>query len=165
MHPHEALVHRFYDAFAARDGATMAACYHRDLVFHDPAFGTLNADQAGAMWKMLCARAADLKISVSEIRVDDVAGSARWNATYTFTRTKRLVHNEIDAAFQFRDHLIVGHVDRFSFWRWSRQALGTPGWLLGWSPWLRHRIRRGAHEGLTAFTARQHSAAATRPPA
>jgi ketosteroid isomerase-like protein len=161
MHPHEALIHRFYSAFAARDGATMAACYHPDLVFHDPAFGSLNADQAGAMWLMLCARATDLEISVSDVRADDAAGSARWDARYTFSRTRRPVHNQISAAFRFQGHLIVGHVDEFSFWRWSRQALGISGWLLGWSPWLRRRVRAGAREGLASFMERRRADHAT----
>ncbi|MEO8634026.1 MAG: nuclear transport factor 2 family protein [Gemmatimonadales bacterium] len=157
MHPHEALIERFYAAFAARDGAAMAACYHRDLVFSDPAFGTLTADQAGAMWRMLCAKAADLEISVSEVRADDATGSASWDARYTFSRTRRPVHNQISAAFRFREHLIVSHIDRFSFWRWSRQALGLSGWLLGWSPWLQQRVRRSALEGLNGYVERERA--------
>jgi len=42
----------------------------------------------------------------------------------------------------------VRHEDRFSLWRWSRQALGPAGWLLGWSPLLRRRIRSGARRRL-----------------
>lgn len=30
---------RFYEAFARRDAAGMAACYHRLATFEDPAFG------------------------------------------------------------------------------------------------------------------------------
>ncbi len=161
MHPHEALIHRFYVAFAARDGAAMAACYHRDLVFHDPAFETLNADEAGAMWIMLCGRATDLAIAVSDVKADDSTGSANWDARYTFGRARRPVRNQISAEFRFRDGLIVGHVDDFSFWRWSRQALGMIGLLLGWSPWLRRRIRAEARRGLTEYMTRRLSERAT----
>ena len=161
MHQHEALIHRFYSAFAARDGATMAACYHPDLVFHDPAFGALNADQAWAMWMMLCTRAADLEIVVSNVRADEAVGSAKWDARYTFTRTRRPVHNQINAAFRFQNHLIVSHVDDFSFRRWSRQALGASGWLLGWSPWLRQRVRTSARDGLALFMERHRTGHAT----
>lgn len=161
MHPHEALIHRFYSAFATRDGAAMAACYHRDLVFHDPAFETLNADEAGAMWIMLCGRATDLGVAVSDVKADDTTGSANWDARYTFGRTRRPVRNQISAVFRFRDGLIVEHVDDFSFWRWSRQALGMIGLLLGWSPWLRRRIRAEARRALTEYMARHSSDRAT----
>jgi ketosteroid isomerase-like protein len=153
-HPHAALIQRFYDAFAARDGATMATCYHRDLVFHDPAFGTLDARQAGAMWQMLCARASDLAVTVTDIEADDSRGGARWEARYTFSRTRRPVRNRITATFRFQDGLMVAHTDHFSFWRWSRQALGVSGWALGWTPWLQERVRGTARAGLTAFMAR-----------
>ena len=46
------------------------------------------------------------------------------------------------ATFKIADGLIVDHVDRFSFWKWSRQAIGTKGLLLGWTPFLRAQGRR-----------------------
>lgn len=36
-------------------------------------------------------------------------------------------------------------------WRWSRMALGAPGWLLGWSPMLVNRVRGQAARGLQSF--------------
>ena len=48
MHPNAALIHRFYDSFAALDAAGMRACYHPDVVFHDAAFGELRGAEAGA---------------------------------------------------------------------------------------------------------------------
>jgi hypothetical protein len=44
--------------------------------------------------------------------------------------------------------LIVEHVDRFNFWRWSRQALGLPGLVLGWTPVLRKKVGTTATERL-----------------
>ncbi|MDZ4863940.1 MAG: nuclear transport factor 2 family protein [Gemmatimonadota bacterium] len=155
MHPHEVIIERFYTAFAARDGAAMAASYHRDLVFQDPVFGVLTAEQTGAMWTMLCARAPDLKVTVSKVRADDTSGSAAWDAWYTFSRSRRPVHNRISATFRFKDQRIIKHTDEFSFWRWSQQALGITGWLLGWTPWLRRRVQREAHAGLVSYMQRQ----------
>jgi len=75
--------------------------------------------------------------------------------TYRFSPTGRIVHNVIDAQFEFdRFALITRHVDRFDFWRWSRQALGTPGWLLGWTPLLRNKVRAQAAANLAAYLAR-----------
>ena len=50
--------------------------------------------------------------------------------------------------------LITRHTDRFDFWRWSRQALGAPGLLLGWSPFLRAKVRGQAAASLRRFLAK-----------
>ena len=54
----ETLIRRFYDAFAALDGAAMAACYHPQASFSDPVFPDLRGAEPGAMWRMLTAAAA-----------------------------------------------------------------------------------------------------------
>lgn len=153
MHPHAALVQRFYAAFDARDAEAMAACYHPDVVFSDPVFGELRGERARDMWRMLVARGRDLRVSVEGIEADEARGSARWTATYTFGKARRSVRNVIDARFAFRDGLIVRHDDSFSLWRWARMALGPAGALLGWTPMLRRRVRADAHRGLDAFVA------------
>ena len=145
-------IDRFYRAFAARDGATMAACYAPGATFTDPVFGTLDADDAGAMWRMLTGRAEDLRVEVSEQQADDRAGSARWIARYTFTQTGRSVVNDVRARFRFADDgRFAEHVDEFSFWRWSRQALGPPGLALGWTPILRSKVGSQARESLRTY--------------
>jgi hypothetical protein len=107
------------------------------------------------MWRMLCTRGKDLVLAVSDIRADASTGSARWVATYTFSATGRKVTNRIDAAFDFKDALIVRHVDRFSLWRWAAMALGPKGALLGWSPPVRAAIRAQAAKSLAAFAGAQ----------
>ena len=157
MHPHAALVTRFYQAFQSRDAHSMAACYHPEVHFQDPVFD-LHGRRAGAMWHMLCARGEDLQLAVSEVRADDDRGSAHWVAEYTFSQTGRPVRNEIDAAFTFEDGLIRTHRDTFDVGRWSRQALGTPGLLLGWTPWLRRKVSANAARALDAYIARHPEA-------
>lgn len=149
-----ALIERFYGAFGRRDHATMAACYAPDARFSDPAFGELRGAEVAAMWRMLCESAEDLAISCSDVSADAERGSAHWQADYTFTATGRPVHNEIDASFRFADGLIAEHDDRFSIWRWSRQALGTTGLLLGWTPLVGVQVRRQARARLADFIAR-----------
>ncbi len=151
MHPNTQLITRFYTAFQRRDAAAMAACYHADIRFSDPVFPDLRGAQAGAMWAMLCARGKDLRIEFREVDADEGAGRAQWDAWYTFSATGRAVVNRIEARFEFRDGRIVRHVDAFSFWTWARQALGTPGLLLGWSPFLRGKVRARAAAGLAQF--------------
>ena len=66
--------------------------------------------------------------------------------------------NRIDAEFEFDSAgLIKRHRDRFDFWAWSRQALGLPGWLLGWTPWLRNKVRATAARNLAKFMARNRA--------
>ena len=45
----EQLITTFYDSFARLDTATMASCYHEDIIFEDPAFGKLAQDYKKAM--------------------------------------------------------------------------------------------------------------------
>ena len=148
-----AVIDRFYGAFAQRDGAAMAACYAPDATFTDPVFGTLDGEAAGAMWRMLTGRAEDLRIEVSERSAEGDRGSARWIASYTFSQTGRPVVNDVRAEFRFAGGLIAEHTDRFSFWRWSRQALGPPGLALGWTPLLRAKVAGQARKGLADFRA------------
>ena len=150
-----ALIDRFYEAFARRDGAAMAACYAPGATFTDPAFGTLDAGDAGAMWRMLTERGEDLTVEVPERSAQDGRGRARWIARYTFSQTGRPVVNDVQAEFRFADGLIAEHTDRFSFWRWSRQALGPPGLALGWTPVLRAKVRSTARESLARFRAEE----------
>jgi uncharacterized protein len=147
----DALIERFYAAFAARDGAAMAACYAPDVRFDDPVFTDLHGEEAGAMWRMLTGRATDLQVELHEHEAGEEHGSAHWIAHYTFTQTGRPVVNDVRASFRFRDGLIAEHQDRFDFHRWSRQALGTSGLLLGWTPLLRAAVRRRARAGLDEF--------------
>jgi ketosteroid isomerase-like protein len=147
----EALVERFYAAFAARDGATMAACYAPGATFSDPVFTNLSLYEPGAMWRMLTGRAQDLEVALDLNAAGPYRGMARWRATYTYSQTGRRVVNYVRADFQFADGAITDHVDAFDFHRWARQALGTPGLLLGWTPMFRAAVRRRARATLHEF--------------
>jgi ketosteroid isomerase-like protein len=152
---HELLIEGFYAAFAQRDGAGMEACYTPDVRFSDPVFTELHGAEAGAMWRMLTERATDLRVELLEREADDGQGSARWRATYTFTQTGRPVVNDVRASFRFANGLIAEHEDDFDFYRWARQALGSTGALLGWTPLIRSAVRRRARAGLEEFLARE----------
>ncbi|HKV73147.1 MAG TPA: nuclear transport factor 2 family protein [Gemmatimonadales bacterium] len=155
MDTYAELIRRFYDAFARRDHAAMAACYAPEAKFHDPVFGHLEGWRIAAMWRMLCERATDLSLTADQITADGERGSAHWEARYTFSATGRRVHNVIEASFRFADGRIIDHVDRFDLYRWSRQALGWKGWLLGWSPVVQNSIRSQASRGLESFIRKQ----------
>jgi len=154
MHPNTELLQRFYSAFQRRDGASMAAAYHPEAQFSDAVFTDLRGAQIGQMWRMLCERGADLDVQFRDVQADDRTGKAHWDARYTFSATGRKVLNQIDAEFEFKDGKIFRHRDRFSFYRWSSQALGPLGVALGWTPLVRNKVRRTAAQGLAQFTAK-----------
>ncbi len=145
------VIERFYGAFARGDGAAMAACYAPDVLFSDPVFPELRGERAGAMWRMLTAQAQDFSLELVDHQLDAESGSAHWIARYTFSRTGNSVVNDVHATFKLAGGLITEHRDRFEFWRWSRQALGPVGLLLGWSPVLRAQVRGTAAASLDTF--------------
>lgn len=160
MNTNEQTLTRFYTAFAALDADTMASCYAEDVRFDDPAFSLRGRREAGGMWRMLCAATQAngrdaWKLEFGDIHADAGTGRAHWEAHYRFSATGRLVHNIIDAQFTFNpDGLIATHRDRFDFWRWSRQALGAPGLLLGWTPFLKSKVRSQARANLQKYLAK-----------
>jgi hypothetical protein len=153
MHQNERLIHGFYTCFQKLDANGMAECYAPDALFSDPVFPRLEGKDVEAMWHMLAHRARNFTLTFRDVSADDARGSAHWEATYLFSKTGRTVTNIIDAEFEFRHGLIVRHIDRFDFWRWSRQALGVGGALFGWTAMLRNAVRREASKGLAQFIA------------
>ena len=151
MHANADLIRKFYTSFGNRDASGMAACYHPDVRFSDEVFTDLDGADASGMWQMLCERGKDLKVEFSDIQADGSSGRAHWEAWYTFSATGRPVHNKIDARFEFRDGKIIRHRDTFDFPTWASQALGPTGWLLGWSGFLKNRVRSRAARTLAAF--------------
>lgn len=149
------VVDRFYTSLANRDGEAMAACYHNDVVFEDPAFGVLHGSDAGDMWRMLCSNATDLRVRHRIVGSTATTVRAQWIADYSFPATGNAVHNVIDATMTFRDGTIIDHRDEFDMWAWCSQALGLTGRLLGWSPPLRTKVRSTARGSLARFQAAQ----------
>lgn len=146
----------FYAAFRRLDAEAMQACYAPDAQFDDEAFSLRGREAIGAMWGMLCEVTKAKGLDVWKLDYQVGERSAHWEAQYRFSATGRLVHNVIDGMFEFdAQGLITRHRDRFDFWRWSRQALGTPGLLLGWTPWLRAKVRAQAAKNLAAWRARR----------
>lgn len=144
-------IERLYQAFGQRNGAAMTACYAVGAHFRDPAFGDLEGEDVGAMWRMLTGRATDLTIDLHEHDADDETGRAHWIARYTFS-TGRPVVNDIRARFRFApDARIVDHVDEFDFRNWAKQALGPSGHLVALLPPLRSKARAKALDQLAAF--------------
>ena len=147
------IIQTFYEAFARHDAEAMAACYHDDVTFSDPAFGTLKGERARNMWRMLVAsqKGKDFVVTFSNIEEGETRGSANWEAKYNFSQTGRRVHNKISAQFKLKDGKIIEHHDSFPLHRWSRQALGTPGLLMGWTGFFRKKLQAKTNRLLSKF--------------
>lgn len=146
------LVTKFYTAFANADAEAMASCYSDNIQFEDPAFGILKNEDAKNMWRMLVGRSkGQIKISFSNIQTNEKTGSANWRAEYVFGDTGRKVINVIAAEFEFENGKIVKHTDHFDMWKWSRQALGLKGFLLGWTPFMQRKIQQRTGNLLRSF--------------
>jgi len=153
MKPTELITH-FYTSFAAADAKTMAACYHPEIEFSDPAFGTLKGAKAGMMWNMLLAQSKEpIKIKFKNIRQNGDKVSAEWTAEYTFSPTQRKVFNRISAHFEFQDGLIIRHTDHFNLWKWSQQAFGLQGFLIGWVPYFKSALQKKTNKMLSKYIA------------
>jgi len=154
MQGNKQLIERFYTAFQKLDYSTMQDCYSEHPIFNDPAFGILEGDEVRGMWEMLCKNAKDFSLIFSNIQLlDEEYATCNWTATYTFSRTGRRVVNKIKAHMRIQEGKITEHTDYFNFWKWSRQALGVSGWLLGWSTYLKRKVRMNAHRSLEKFLA------------
>jgi ketosteroid isomerase-like protein len=147
------LIEKFYSAFTNLDAETMADCYHPDVVFEDPAFGTLQGERAKNMWRMLCSsqKGKNFIVTFSEIKTSKNNGSAKWEAIYNFSKTGRKVHNKISAKFEFKDGLIIRHKDNFNLHKWAAQALGFKGKLLGSTGFFRKKLQKQTNSLLDKF--------------
>jgi ketosteroid isomerase-like protein len=147
------LITKFYEAFARSDGAAMAALYHENATFKDPAFDLKNGKEVGAMWKMLSARAKDFKLTFSNVKGTAEGGSADWVATYLYGG-KNKVENHIHTEMKIEHGLIVKQIDSFNFYKWASQSLGTFGKLFGWLPPVHNTVRKKAMGQLHRYMAK-----------
>lgn len=139
------ILENFYQAFADKDVEKMVGYYDDRIKFYDPAFGLLHGDDAKNMWRMLIARSkGELKISFKDVRTNAKTGTVNWQAEYKYRLTGRKVINKITAEFEFKEGKIISHTDNFDLWEWSKQALGWKGYLLGWTAFMRGKIRKQA---------------------
>ncbi|MBL7816587.1 MAG: nuclear transport factor 2 family protein [Saprospiraceae bacterium] len=148
----KAIIEHFYQSFAKGDAESMVSHYADNITFEDPAFGRLQGKDAKDMWRMLINNNRDgIKITYGNVQANDTTGSANWQAEYTFSQTGRFVVNKIHASFVFKNGQIIQHTDYFDMWRWSRQALGLSGWLLGWSGFMKNKIQQRTNSLLAKY--------------
>lgn len=146
------LITKFYESFATGDIESMIDCYHDDIVFQDPAFGTLKGEMAKNMWRMLLSRRTEsTKITYEDIQETAEGGTAHWVASYIYGPKKRKVVNHVFAKIVISEGKIIVHTDAFDMWKWTKQALGLSGYLLGWSSFLKGKIQHKLNTMLNKY--------------
>ena len=143
------VINQFYSSFKNGDPAGMIACYHNTVIFEDPAFGKLEGEKAKAMWQMLLSKKEESEMSVSFSVLND--NQAEWIANYKYGPNKKPVINAVSASFVFEDGKIIKHTDHFDLWKWSKQALGAAGYLLGWSGFMKNKIQATTNKLLNKY--------------
>ena len=152
MDANEQLISNFYAAFQQKDAAAMNACYSDDVVFYDPVFELLENGLVKDMWEMLCKNAKDFSLTYGNIKnLGDDYYTCDWVANYTFSQTGRKVVNNVKAHMKLQNGQITEHSDAFSLHKWSTQALGFSGWLLGWNSFFQRKIKNKARRNLMKF--------------
>ena len=108
------------------------------------------------MWEMLLtSKKGELKVSYKIARVSDKKGKVNWVAEYHFGKNNRKVINNVSGEFKFEDGKIIEHIDTFNLWKWSKQAMGTLGYLIGWTPLMKKKIQKSTNKKLNNFIAGQ----------
>ncbi len=146
-------IEQFYRAFNNLDADKMVSRYHKDVIFEDPAFGVLKGERATNMWKMLCAsqKGKEFKVHVTHIESSAEVTTATWEAFYVFSKTGRKIHNIVHAEFRFKEGKIISHKDTFDLYKWSKQALGSKGLILGWTPFFKNKLQIQTNRLLSNF--------------
>jgi ketosteroid isomerase-like protein len=152
MNNDEKLIEQFFTAFQKLDAKAMNACYSKNIAFYDPMFDLLKGDEARAMWEMLCSNANNFSLAYDSIKnLDDGYYTCNWCASYTFSKTGRKVVNQIKAHMKIENGFITEHSDAWSLHRWSEQALGLMGKLLGWAGFFRRKMKNTAKRNLMNY--------------
>lgn len=124
--------------------------YHKNVVYDDVGFGKQKGENAKAVWQFLIENVdKNAVITFSNIQTFATTGQVNWSTTYYFG--KRKIKNNITATFRFQDDKIIYHKDDYSLWKWSQQAFGILGYLIGWSPVFHWLIRWQMQQNLRTF--------------
>ena len=156
MGDNKQIIERFYTAFQKLDYITMNDCYSNDIIFSDPVFLTLKADEVKGMWEMLCKNAKDFSLTYSDIElIDEEYATCKWVTKYTFSKTGNNVTNNIKAFMRIRDGKIIEHSDAFRLSTWIGQALGWKGVWFGWTGFMKRAVQTNARRNLLSFMERK----------
>ena len=101
---------------------------------------------------MLCKNAKDFSLEFDGIKnLDDGYYTCNWTAKYTFSKTGKKVTNMCKAHIKIENGFITEHSDGWSLHKWSAQAIGIMGQLLGWTGFFRRKLKNQAKRNLMNY--------------
>lgn len=146
------IINKFYTSFSNGNVKGMLECYHKDIVFQDAVFGKLEGERAFKMWEMLLSKKKqNTIITFNNVEATAEKGKANWVVKYEYGAKKRKVINKVQANFKFKDSKIIEHLDDFNLWKWTQQAIGPAGYLMGWTTYMKNKIQKTTKSKLDRF--------------
>jgi hypothetical protein len=147
------LIIQFYTAFQQKDAEVMNVCYHDQITFYDPVFGSLEGERVKDMWRFLCSSGTkNFKLEFSEVDADNNKGKAHWEAHYpSRVKRDRIIHNIVNSSFEFKEGKIIKQTDLFDVKKWSIQALGFPANIIGGTQFFKNKLRKKANSALDDY--------------
>lgn len=128
------VVERFYTAFSKSDYAVLASCLSQNIIYHDPIFGLLEADQVFNLWQMKCERLRNFSFEFSNIQeLDREYVSCNWKISFFHRPTGDVVTMPGKAYMRIIDEKITEHSDGYKLSEWLAVTKGWKGKLLGWT--------------------------------
>lgn len=150
------LINSFFVAFQNKNGKAMWDHYKEEAEFEDPVFGELRGKDILAMWSMLVeGMGEESEIRYSHPIPTEEGAICKWEAIYTFAKTKRKIHNKIKSQFWIQDGKIVKQKDSFSFFKWLVMAFGWKALLMGWTPGFQKKVKEETKKSLEIYKKRR----------
>lgn len=148
------IIELFFTAFGNLNHRGMNALYSEDILYSDPLFGMLEAQQVRDKWEMICNGIHGLKLTIVKTEeIDHEYATCRWKAAWYPADSKRQIVLEGKSFMRFADGKIIEHSDGFSLTKWIAQAYGLRGQFFGWLHFMKRRVQREHQERLERFSA------------
>ena len=143
------IVEGFYEALNKGDYQFVNSLYHSNASYKDELF-ELKGVEIHALWYSAVQPDLNLSVELKSIKEVDGRVITEWVMNYTLDIINRRISLNEKGTFIFKGDKIIEHIDEYDFWSWCTQAFGIIGKSLGWSNWLRKRVRNQARKSVLA---------------
>jgi len=140
-------VKEFYEALSRNDYEALIRLYHPDATYTDELF-SFKGKEIHALWYAATRPAMKLEVECLAIEEVNDRVQTKWKMGYTLDVINSRIELEEIGIFVFEGEKIMEHSDEYNFREWCTQAFGIIGTLLGWSSWLRNRVRKQARKSV-----------------
>eukprot|EP01117_Protostelium_nocturnum_P003508 TRINITY_DN1457_c0_g1_i1.p1 TRINITY_DN1457_c0_g1~~TRINITY_DN1457_c0_g1_i1.p1 ORF type:complete len:189 (-),score=47.62 TRINITY_DN1457_c0_g1_i1:146-712(-) len=176
---HHQLLQQFFDHWSEKNVAEMEKIVDvSNLRLSDPLYDQLKSDEIISLWKFYCSR-PQFNLECKDVSIEEHDVVVRTNplfggfnskakvatpqmttkligvAEYTISYQDaegRLLTNDVNASFEFKNKKIVEITNKFDLWTWAKQTQGVSGSLLGWTSTAQATCCANAAKELEEFT-------------